>query len=196
MHYGQTSSNNAHFSTGCLVKDNSYLSWKHLLFSGTQHNIYRTVLWTEGSLTFILCFCKNPCDKDWENFFLLFAKSLRMTHILSINFFLRGIFWIFHIIQNCFICRLSDSTPSEDSGIEPRTVATLVLTPRRSNYSPRSHQKKILKSPKLMYTWKNFSPKLQRITNDYKKLYIYANWKFCILVFSSFPNVASRNFCG
>ncbi len=122
----------------------------NLLFSGTQHNIYRTVLWTEGSLTFILCFCKNPCDKDWENFLLLFAKSLRMTHILSINFFLRVIFWIFHIIQNCFICRLSDSTLSEDSGIEPRTVATLVLTARRSNYSPRSHPKIFLKSTKLM----------------------------------------------
>jgi hypothetical protein len=28
---------------------------------------------------------------------------------------------------------------SEDAGIEPRTVATLALTARRSNYSDRSH---------------------------------------------------------
>ncbi len=30
-------------------------------------------------------------------------------------------------IQHCFICRPSDSTVSEDAGIEPRTVATSEL---------------------------------------------------------------------
>jgi hypothetical protein len=36
----------------------------------------------------------------------------------------------FRVIQNCFICRPSDSTVSEDAGIEPRTFATtLALTP-------------------------------------------------------------------
>jgi hypothetical protein len=30
-------------------------------------------------------------------------------------------------IQHCFICRNSDSTVSEDAGIEPRTVATKAL---------------------------------------------------------------------
>jgi hypothetical protein len=29
-----------------------------------------------------------------------------------------------YVIQHCFICRPSDSTVSEDAGIEPRTVAT------------------------------------------------------------------------
>ncbi len=43
------------------------------------------------------------------------------------------------VIQHCFICRPSDSTVSEDAGIEPRTVATLALTARRSNQSARSH---------------------------------------------------------
>jgi hypothetical protein len=43
------------------------------------------------------------------------------------------------VSQHCFICRPSDSTVSEDVGIEPRTVATLVLTARRSNHSARSH---------------------------------------------------------
>ncbi len=42
-------------------------------------------------------------------------------------------------IQHCFICRPSDSTVSEDAGIEPRTVATLALTARSSNHSARSH---------------------------------------------------------
>jgi hypothetical protein len=40
---------------------------------------------------------------------------------------------------HCFICRPSDSTVSEDAGIEPRTVATTALTIRRSNHSARSH---------------------------------------------------------
>jgi hypothetical protein len=33
-----------------------------------------------------------------------------------------------YVIQHCFICRPSNSTVSEDAGIEPRTVATLALT--------------------------------------------------------------------
>ncbi len=33
-------------------------------------------------------------------------------------------FYTIFIIQHCFICRPSDSTVSEDAGIEPRTVAT------------------------------------------------------------------------
>ncbi len=55
---------------------------------------------------------------------------------------LRGIFLDFffvYCIQHCFICRPSDSTVSEDAGIEPRTVATTALTVRRSNHSAKSH---------------------------------------------------------
>jgi hypothetical protein len=38
-------------------------------------------------------------------------------------------------ILHCFICRLSDSTVSEDAGIKPRTVATLALAVLCSNHS-------------------------------------------------------------
>jgi hypothetical protein len=45
-----------------------------------------------------------------------------------------------YFIQYCFICRPSDSTVSEDAGIEPRTVATSALDVRRSHpHSARSH---------------------------------------------------------
>jgi hypothetical protein len=44
-----------------------------------------------------------------------------------------------HDIQHCFICRPSDSTVTEDAGIEPRVVANTVLAVRRSNHSARSH---------------------------------------------------------
>jgi hypothetical protein len=41
-------------------------------------------------------------------------------------------FWIFnHFIQRCIISRSSDSTVSENAGIEPKTFATLVLAVRR-----------------------------------------------------------------
>jgi len=40
-----------------------------------------------------------------------------------------------YFIQHCFICRQSDSTISEDAGIEPRIVATLALSDRRSKHS-------------------------------------------------------------
>jgi hypothetical protein len=42
-------------------------------------------------------------------------------------------------IQHCFICRPSDSTVTEDAGIEHRTVASTALAVRRSNHSARSH---------------------------------------------------------
>jgi hypothetical protein len=46
----------------------------------------------------------------------------------------REIFFIsLYFIQNCFICRSSDSTVSEDAGIEPRAVVTLTLAIRGSN---------------------------------------------------------------
>jgi hypothetical protein len=43
------------------------------------------------------------------------------------------------VIQHCFICWPSDSTVSEDAGIEPSDVATLALTARRSNQSAIPH---------------------------------------------------------
>jgi hypothetical protein len=40
-----------------------------------------------------------------------------------------------YFIQHCFICHSSDSTVSEDAGIEPRTVGTSTLAVRCSNHS-------------------------------------------------------------
>jgi hypothetical protein len=44
-----------------------------------------------------------------------------------------------YFIQHCFTCRPSDSTVSEDAGIEPRNVATSALAVRSSINSARSH---------------------------------------------------------
>jgi hypothetical protein len=50
------------------------------------------------------------------------------------NFFSGDFLGFFmYCIQHCFICRPSDSTVSEDAGIELRTVATTALIVRRSN---------------------------------------------------------------
>jgi hypothetical protein len=48
-------------------------------------------------------------------------------------------FYVLYYNQHCFICCPSDSTVSEDAGIEPRTVATTALAVRCSNHSARSH---------------------------------------------------------
>jgi hypothetical protein len=53
--------------------------------------------------------------------------------------FFKGDFLNFFFLFTIFICRLSDSTVSEDVGIESRTVATTALAVRRSNHSDRSH---------------------------------------------------------
>jgi hypothetical protein len=55
-----------------------------------------------------------------------------------IGFFLEFFLFMF-VIQHWFTCRPSDSTVSEEAGIEPRTVTTLVLTARRSNHSAKSY---------------------------------------------------------
>jgi hypothetical protein len=49
------------------------------------------------------------------------------------------LFTTMYCIQHCFICRPSDSSVSEDAGIEPRTVATSALAVRHSNHSDRSY---------------------------------------------------------
>ncbi len=45
----------------------------------------------------------------------------------------KGIFGILrmvpYLIQKCFICRPSDSTVSEDAGVEPRNVESSVVDP-------------------------------------------------------------------
>jgi hypothetical protein len=53
--------------------------------------------------------------------------------------FFGGIFCLFpYNIQHCFICRLSDSTvPTDDAGIEPRTVAHACLA--CTSVSPNFH---------------------------------------------------------
>jgi hypothetical protein len=75
------------------------------------------------------------------------AKSAEFFQLLlfaeSRGGLFKGDFFIFLLftydIQDCLICRLSDSTVSEDAVIEPRTVATTALAVRRSNHSARSH---------------------------------------------------------
>ncbi len=70
--------------------------------------------------------------------------SYKLTFIITIycavfkeGFF--GLFLFMYDIQHCFICRHSDSTVSEDAGIEPRTGTTTALAVRRSNHLARSH---------------------------------------------------------
>ncbi len=47
-------------------------------------------------------------------------------------------FLCMYLIQHCFICRPSDSTVSEDAGIEPRTIAASALVVRCSSHSATS----------------------------------------------------------
>jgi hypothetical protein len=69
-----------------------------------------------------------------------------------------GIFRFFqYYIQHCFICRPSDSTVSEDAGVEPRTVATSSLPDRRSNHSARSHPP-VLWSRKYFFRLRALAP--------------------------------------
>jgi hypothetical protein len=60
----------------------------------------------------------------------------RGSHFLLLSS-LNGDFLVFSFLYDIhpgFICRPSDSTVSEDAGIEPRIVATGALAVRRSNH--------------------------------------------------------------
>ncbi len=75
--------------------------------------------------------------------------SVFNSNFLKGGFF--GFFLFMYDFRHCFICRPSDTTVSEDAGIEPRTVVTTVLAVRRSNHSARYHPN--LNFLYLLYTW-------------------------------------------
>jgi hypothetical protein len=75
-------------------------------------------------------------------------------------------------IQHCFICRPTDSTVSEDAGIEPRTVATTALTVRCSNHSAKSHPQYIIVEISKAGA-EAFSPQKHPSLQNMKILYFY-----------------------
>jgi hypothetical protein len=85
---------------------------------------------------------KNILPVNEDIFCRLLAKIFAPFTFMKNFRLITGGFWgIFsmYFIQHCFICRTSDSTVSEDAGMEHRTVATLALAVRSSNNSARSH---------------------------------------------------------
>ncbi len=78
--------------------------------------------------------------KDAEGIYCKYNVTMISPHSLPIclsSLCVAGkvdLFW-----KATFICRPSDSSVSEDAGIEPKTIATSTLAVRRSNHSVRSH---------------------------------------------------------
>jgi hypothetical protein len=70
---------------------------------------------------------------------------MKVNNIVDPELITEGFFGFFllctisYCIQHCFFCRSSDSTVSENAGIEHRTIATLAVAVRRSNNSARSY---------------------------------------------------------
>ncbi len=70
---------------------------------------------------------------------MLAACAIICMFVIHLTGGIFGIFLCMYFIQHWFICRPSDSTVSEDTEIEPRTVATSSLAVRRSSHSATSH---------------------------------------------------------
>jgi hypothetical protein len=90
----------------------------------------------------------------------------------------RGGFFIYffisiYVIQHCFICRPSDSTASEDAGIEPRTVATLALIARRFNQLARSHPHLARSHPHLARSHPGAGKLCTRLSSSYLLPFTY-----------------------
>jgi hypothetical protein len=68
----------------------------------------------------------------WEpDIYFGFSSAL---HLQCVFLVATGLAWIFmYYIQHCSNCRPSDSTMSEDAGLEHRTVETLQLKIRRKS---------------------------------------------------------------
>ncbi len=93
--------------------------------------------------------CRNQSFADFWLFWFLWPRGIKLLHRSRFyKIYLKlwkyakgGTFLGFfkkddkYDIQHFFICRPSDSTVSEDAGVEPRTVATTALAVRRSNHS-------------------------------------------------------------
>jgi hypothetical protein len=73
----------------------------------------------------------GPKSKDSTETLVLYC--VYNTHFTDIS--IEDLDFFLYFIQQCFICCPTDSTVSEDAGIEPRTAATLTLTAKRSNHS-------------------------------------------------------------
>ncbi len=99
--------------------------------------------------------------------------KLVVSYMHKLKRFFFRIFLFMYVIPHCFICRPSDSTVSVDAEIEPRTVATLALTGRRSNHWARPHPQTRLD---LFYC-----------TNMLAKTWL--------LVYFSFHQFLTNNFC-
>ncbi len=119
----------------------------------------------------LLCLChpfsifERCLDSNPESCRRKHGRATNLATHLPTTFF-RRIFWFFFMydIQHCFICRPSDSTVSEDAGIEPRTVASTALAVSRSNHSPISHpQTRLYLIHKLGYI---FHPPLGYISSN------------------------------
>jgi hypothetical protein len=78
----------------------------------------------------------KPCPPPPPRSYMTVIKKVDVGvkwAILTVNGESKGEFFGFFLfmydIQHCFICRPSDSTVSEDAGIEPRTVVKVVYLP-------------------------------------------------------------------
>ncbi len=116
-------------------------------------NQFPTSPWVShyGRLEFFQKFAEIFAAQGAPSVFIDSSGKEKIFKLKSFNYFLFtlsivelkggffGFFLFVYVSQTCFICRPSDSTLSEDARIEPRTVATLSLTARRSNHLARSH---------------------------------------------------------
>ncbi len=70
----------------------------------------------------------------WHPVCCKYRRGSKMSEDLKTNREIFLYFYSLYCIQHWFICHPSDSTVSEDAGMEPRTVVTSALAVRRSNH--------------------------------------------------------------
>jgi hypothetical protein len=93
------------------------------------------MFWTLRGCAFesLLLSCKEKCSLSFV------PLIIHVLHTFFKGDFFGFFLYFMYYIQHSFICRPSNSTVSEDAGIELWTVATTTLAVRRCNHSARSH---------------------------------------------------------
>ncbi len=118
------------------------VSW--IMWSSSSWTSWKTSVGRPSSLTMRWAKARRSAARPVPSKMTTGTGGLEVTYSVGrgpgfTRFFKGEFFGFFLFFKHCFICRPSDSTVSEDAGIETRTVATTASAVRRFNHSARSH---------------------------------------------------------
>ncbi len=192
----------------CLTKLNFLLKFCVKFYFASIISVHSSPLWEKGKIQVRTCDQRirireaqkhaDPPDPDSVTQHCIsvsMAVHNTVLHVISlkpvcsrIKHLNRDLFGIFlYFIQHCFICCLSDSTVSEDAGIESRTVATCDFGISCQTLLPLDLiNSRLDLVHSLLDHIQHFTSMLIRIQDVFSSVITLKSWLFNISAFSIF----------